>query len=127
MKARYSELMQFLSDRQKRNEWSGLISEDGGELNLTALSKETGISRSSFYQNRKIASAIDDAEARLKRNGILRVASQADGRFPGSRLEDGVASPIESLEMALAKTDAVADRLSAYLQLVQDDLERMNT
>jgi hypothetical protein len=127
MKARYSELMQFLSDREKRNEWSGLISEDGSELNLTALSKETGISRSSLYQNKKIVSAIDDVEARLKRNGILRIASQADDRFPGSRLEDGAASPIESLEMALAKADAVADRLLAYLQLVQDDLQRMNT
>lgn len=126
MKARYSELMQFLSDREKRKEWAGLISEDGSDFNLSALSKETGISRSSFYQNKNIVSAIDDAEARLKRNGILKTSSQADDRFPGSHPEAGIANQIESLEMALAKADAVADRLSTYLQLVQDDIQRMS-
>lgn len=126
MKARHIELIQFLSDREKRNDWSGLISEGGSKLNITALSKEAGISRSSFYQNKKLVSAIDDAEARLKRNGILKAASQLAVKLPSPHLEDGIARPIDRLEAALAKADSVANRLSAYLQLVQDDLQRMS-
>ena len=82
------------------------VSPKDGTLNLTALAKATGISKSSFYQNQNVK---DRLEAARLEAGLMRQGERQ--QKAGPELQTSSTSPVADLNLATAALERRLHRM----------------